>query len=70
MAFAAKSLSLVLFVSLLFSFAVLTQQSSIQQNVRTLQSSDDCVYTVYTKTGTNLGAGTDSGISLALYDSY
>ncbi|KAI3872651.1 hypothetical protein MKX03_010920 [Papaver bracteatum] len=70
MAFAAKSLSLVLFVYLLFTFAVLTQQSSIQQNVRTLQSSDDCVYTVYTKTGTQLGAGTDSGVSLALYDSY
>ncbi|XP_026437977.1 PLAT domain-containing protein 3-like [Papaver somniferum] len=70
MAFVAKSLSLVLFVSLLFSFAALTQQSSIQQNVRILQSSDDCVYIVYTKTGTKLGAGTDSGISLALYDSY
>ncbi|RZC89472.1 hypothetical protein C5167_027014 [Papaver somniferum] len=69
MAFAAKSLYLVFFVSLIFSFVVLTQQSSIQQNV-TLQSSYDCVYTVYTKTGTKIGAGTDSNISLALYDSY
>ncbi|KAI3873339.1 hypothetical protein MKX03_003208 [Papaver bracteatum] len=54
MAFAVNSLSLLFFGSLLFSFAVLTQQSSAQQNVP-IQSSTD--------------AGTDSNISLQLYDS-
>ncbi|KAI3966959.1 hypothetical protein MKX01_040600 [Papaver californicum] len=69
MAFAFNSLSLVFFASLLFSFAVLTQQSSTQKN-GDLQSSNDCVYTVYTQTGANFGGGTDSNISLALHDAY
>ncbi|KAI3949393.1 hypothetical protein MKW98_023330 [Papaver atlanticum] len=79
MAFAINSLSLVFFGSLLFSFAVLTQQSYAQLAVT--QSSvrrpfptkvhifNDCVYTVYTKTGTRSDSGTDSNISLELYDS-
>ncbi|KAI3903067.1 hypothetical protein MKW92_012124 [Papaver armeniacum] len=69
MASAVSSLFLVFFGSLLFSFVVLTQQSSIRQNVP-LQSSHDCVYTVYIKTGTKFGGGTDSNISLVLYDAY
>ncbi|KAI3949394.1 hypothetical protein MKW98_023331 [Papaver atlanticum] len=67
MAFAINSLSLVFFRSLLFSFAVLTQQSYAQLAVT--QSSNDCVYTIYTKTGTRSDSGTDSNISLELYDS-
>ncbi|KAI3949358.1 hypothetical protein MKW98_023295, partial [Papaver atlanticum] len=38
----------------------------------TIFRSAECYSTIflYTKTGTNIGAGTDSNISLALYDSY
>ncbi|KAI3941020.1 hypothetical protein MKX01_003738 [Papaver californicum] len=52
-----NSLSLLL-VSVLLSFAILSQ------------SADDCVYTVYTRTGSIIKGGTDSKISLRLYSKY
>ncbi|OVA07628.1 PLAT/LH2 domain [Macleaya cordata] len=46
------------FLSLLLSFA------------STTQSTNDCVYTVYTRTGSIINGGTDSNIGLTLYDAY
>ncbi|OVA07630.1 PLAT/LH2 domain [Macleaya cordata] len=45
-------------LSLILSFAIISQ------------SADDCVYTVYIRTGSVIKGGTDSIISLRLYSSY
>ncbi|XP_042486194.1 PLAT domain-containing protein 3-like [Macadamia integrifolia] len=46
---------------LFFLFAVIISSAIIAQ-------SDDCVYTVYVRTGSIVKGGTDSNISLTLYD--
>ncbi|CAJ2677033.1 unnamed protein product [Trifolium pratense] len=60
----ATTTTTTLFIALLFLFSL-----SFTTTVRS-ESDNDCVYTVYVRTGSILKGGTDSKIGVKLYDKY